>query len=237
MVESHPKKCRKIGHTLIRKKETKKAAMDKLKKSIFLPEIPVKEPPKLIAPKIVPDGPWKGSESQPTTKKKKPEDTEIVEIETVEIPEPGEIVDSSEGSFILDAILRNVLNDANVTYPCPIQNTPMEELKAKDPTSSAVYLRCVELNCPVFTNLNDYSVYYYECKKRGHRWYTLDRIQTMQCECGIAPSLSLSKSEHNFHKMYLRCRENVCGLFTFWRYHPRKKTIEILLDCKENAGW
>ena len=51
-----PKKMQKDRPHPFKKRETKKAAMDKLKKSIFLPEIPVKEPPKLIAPKIVPDG-------------------------------------------------------------------------------------------------------------------------------------------------------------------------------------
>ena len=91
--------------------------MDKLKKSIFLPELPVKEPPKLIAPKIVLDIPMRDSPAQPTNKSL--EDTEVVEIETVEIPEPDEIMDSSEGNFMLDTILRNVLNDANVAYPFP----------------------------------------------------------------------------------------------------------------------
>ncbi|PFX27133.1 putative uncharacterized transposon-derived protein F54H12.3 [Stylophora pistillata] len=55
------------------------------------------------------------AQPQPSTTKKKPEDTKAVEIKTIEIPEPGETVDSSEGNFILDTILRNVLNDANVT--------------------------------------------------------------------------------------------------------------------------
>ena len=108
-------------------------------------------------------------EPQPT---KKPEDTEFVEIETIELPEqpePGEIVDSSEGNFTFYAILHNVLDEAPITYPCPIHNTPMEELKAKDPTSSAVHLRCTKLNCPVFTNLNDYSVYFYQYRKEGHQ--------------------------------------------------------------------
>ena len=44
-----------------KKKENRKAAVEKLKKSIYLPELPAKEPPKLIAPKLVPDGPWKDS--------------------------------------------------------------------------------------------------------------------------------------------------------------------------------
>ncbi|PFX23491.1 hypothetical protein AWC38_SpisGene11984 [Stylophora pistillata] len=223
-----PKKMQKDRPQPSKKKETKKAAMDKLKKSIFLPELPVKEPPKLIAPKIVPDGPWKYSEPQPTTTTTTSTTTTITtrkQEDTETDTEPGEIAVSSECT--MDAFLREVLDEAIISYPCPIHNTPMEELKAKDPTSSAVYLRCAELNCPVFTNLNDYSVYYYECRKQGHRWYTLDRIHTMQCECGVAPSLSLSESEHNFHKINLRCIENVCGLFTFWRIHPRKKTMGI----------
>ena len=162
-----------------KKKENKKAAVEKLKKSIYLPDLPVKEPPKMIlpvkkplnptAPKLVPDEPWEDSPKVVEPQhERKPEDTEIVEIETVELqeqPESGKIVDSSEGNFTFDAFLRNVLDEAPITYPCPIHNTPIEELQAKDPTSSAVYLRCAELNCPVFTNLNDCSLYYYQCRK------------------------------------------------------------------------
>ncbi|PFX19089.1 hypothetical protein AWC38_SpisGene16511 [Stylophora pistillata] len=243
-----PKKMQKDRVHPYKKKETKKAAMDKLKKSIFLPEIPVKEPPKLIAPKIVPDGPMReppkliaskivpdapmrDSPAQLITTRK-PEDTEVVEIETVEIPEPGEIVDSSEGKFSMDEILHNVFNDANVTYPCPIHNTPMEALRSKDPTSLNVYLRCAEPTCPVFTNLADYSVYYYECKKQGHKWYTLDRINTMQCECGAALSLCLSRSEHNFHKMYLRFYQAILSdsISSYRRFYSCETALLKLIE-------
>lgn len=93
--------------------------MDKLKKSIFLPELPVKEPPKLIAPKIVPDGPWKDSEPQPTTTTttsttttttRKQEDTETD-------TEPGEIAVSSEGT--MDAFCVKFLTKQSYRIPAP----------------------------------------------------------------------------------------------------------------------
>lgn len=213
---------------LIPKKKSRNRPWRKLKKTIYLPELPVKE-----------------SRGIPSTAGNQPilppqvENVEIVEITEVPLEVPQMALEGvtaaremdEEGKWAYDDFLSKVLDRASMVYPCPIHQSPMQELKTKDPTSVMVYLRCEDPNYPVFTNLQDYANYYYECREQGHRWYTLDRIREMTCECGETPSLALSRSEKNFHKMYLRCRENTCGLFAFWRFHPNKKTIKILSQC------
>ena len=81
----------------------------------------------------------------------------------------------------------------------------MDALKSKKEYCDDVFLRCSTTRCPVFCNLSDYNRYYYACQRQGHPWFTLDRIEKMVCECGMTPTLSLTQSETNYGKMYLRC--------------------------------
>ena len=61
-------------------------------------------------------------------------------------------------------------------------------------------------------------------------WFTLDRIDKMVCECGMTPTLSSTQSETNYGKMYLRCSRHNCDLFTWWRFKPNKRSVQILTD-------
>ena len=65
-------------------------------------------------------------------------------------------------------------------------------------------------------------------KERVTPWFTLDRIDKMVCECGMTPTLSLTQSETNYGKMYLQCNQRHCKLFTWWRFKPNKRTVQIL---------
>ena len=45
----------------------------------------------------------------------------------------------------------------------------------------------------------------------------MDTISRMVCECGLTPTLSMSKSDKDYGKMYLRCPQRNCDLFQWWR--------------------
>ena len=75
-----------------------------------------------------------------------------------EVMEEGEIVPGVEGTFHYST-LEELLDSVEVSYPCPIHQTMMEELKDCDD----VFLRCSSARCTVFCNLSDYNRYYYEC--------------------------------------------------------------------------
>ena len=65
--------------------------------------------------------------------------------------------------------------------------------------------------------MKDYNYYYYYgCREQGHSWFTLDTISRMVCECGLTPTLSTSKSDKDYGKMYLRCPQRNCDLFQWW---------------------
>ena len=124
----------------------------------------------------------------------------------------------------LDELLYNV----EVSYPCPIRQTQMEELRSKKEDCHDTFLRFQEKSCPTFCNVKDYNYYYYGCREQGHSWFTLDYISRMVCGGGVTPTLSMSKSDKSYGKMYLRCPQRNCDLFQWLRFKTSKKTQQIL---------
>ena len=147
----------------------------------------------------------------------------------VDVVEEGEITKEGTGAYpaaFLDELFYNV----EVSYPCPIHHTQMKELKSKKEDCPDVFLRCQEKSCPTFCDVKDYNVYYYGCRDQGHCWFSLDTISRMVCECGLTPTLSMSKSDNNYNKMYLRCPQGNFALFQWWCFKPSKETQKILCD-------
>ena len=159
--------------------------------------------------------------------------------EEEEVIEEGEIVPGVEGTGTfhyssLDELLDSV--EADSWFPCPIHITQvMEERKSKKETCTDVFLRYSVSTCPVFCPAQDYQKYYDLCRAQGHDWFTLDRIDRMVCECGRSPTLSISMSEKNRNRMYLRCAFRECDLFAWWNTRPFKKTQEILMAHPEGS--
>ena len=106
--------------------------------------------------------------------------------------------------------------------------TQMEELRSKKEDCHDTFLRCQEKSCPTFCDVKDYNYCYYGFREQGHSWFTLDSISRMVCECGLTPTLTMSKSDKNYGKKYLRCPQRNCNLFQWWRFKPLKKTQQIL---------
>ena len=141
--------------------------------------------------------------TEPTTEK-----TEVEALEKGEIPQ-----DSGTGTYQYSS-LDELQDSVEVSYPCPIHQTMMDELKSKKEDCDDVFLHCSTACRPVFCNLNDYNRYYYKCQGQGHHWFTLDRIDKMVCKCGMTPTLSVSfQSETNYGKMFLRSGQRHCKLF------------------------
>ena len=132
----------------------------------------------------------------------------------VEVVEEGEIPEAGMVSGSMHyGTLEELLADVGVCYPCPIHNAPMYQLNSKKEWCQDVFLRCPVHKCPVFTSLKDFNVYYEQCRRQGHDWFTLDKIKVMQCECGETPTLVMSKTQKHFNKMYLRCGRKYCSLY------------------------
>ena len=245
MEDNKTKKTSKRVHPYAKKetlKNKKEWAKNKLKGSLVIDALPMKNPDFVAKdvklPKFEVDymKPEVKSSKQTSPLKELNQLVESVQndpstLEKTEILEEGEIVPGVEGTGTFHySSLEELLDSVEVSYPCPIHQTMMEELKSKKEDCDDVFLRCSSARCPVFCNLSDYNRYYYECQRQGHPWFTLDRIDKMVCECGMTPTLSLTQSETNYGKMYLRCSRHNCDLFTWWRFKPNKRSVQILTD-------
>ncbi|PFX13551.1 hypothetical protein AWC38_SpisGene22355 [Stylophora pistillata] len=142
-----------------------------------------------------------------------------------QVLEEGEIPDSGNYQY---GTLEELLASVGSCFPCPIHNEGMNEIHSQKEWIQDVFLKCQVENCPVFTSLKDYNSYYDGCRRQGNDWLTLARVASMKCECGETPTLAMSKSEKNFLHLYLRCRNNYCKVFQWWRYCPKEKNMTIL---------
>ena len=97
------------------------------------------------------------TKTEPTTEK-----TEVEVLEEGEIPQ-----DSGTGKYPYSS-LAELLDNVEISFPCPIHQNMIDELKSKKEDCDDVFLRCSTARCPVFCNLNDYNHYYYECQRQGH---------------------------------------------------------------------
>lgn len=191
----------------------KKASQKKQGKStILIDPLPLKEMKKMKGQIEV----VSSSEEVPNT---------VVHSETTS----GPVVPFTEGTGTFHySSLEEVLDSLQMTYPCPVHRTDLEEVTSKQEDEIKVFLRCPEPNCPVFCCKDDVIWYSDQCKKQAYEWFTLGRIAKMVCQCGDALSLSISKSDKTYGRMYLRCGERNCDLFCWWAFKPSKKNTAIL---------
>ena len=148
------------------------------------------------------------------------------EKKEVVVVEEGEVTPEGTGDYPY-ASLGELLYNMKGSYPCPIHYSQMEKLKSKKEDCHDTFLRCQENSCPTFCNVKDHNYYYYGYREQGHSWFTLDSISHMVRECGLTPTLSMSKSDKSYGKMYLRFPQRNCDLFQWWRFKPSKKTQQF----------
>ncbi|PFX12178.1 hypothetical protein AWC38_SpisGene23900 [Stylophora pistillata] len=172
------------------------------------------------------------SYTEPNHKESQTEPAELVE--EGEVVEQGKVVPGIEGTGTfhyssLDDLLESV-ETIPTWYACPIhKDEKMEELTSKKEHVKDTFLRCHVSHCPVFTSTKDYGLYYDMCQHQGHPWFTLERIEQMKCQCGEDPTLSMSSSQKNKNRMYLRCNRRECDLFTWWDRKPYMPVQQILM--------
>lgn len=182
-----------------------------------VPEITTEEPLKQLTnlvESIKPDVP---QQQQPM-----PQEVPPVEVHVLE---EGEIPKAGNYQY---GTLEELLASVEAGYPCSIHNSGMNEVHSRKEWVQDVFLACPVDNCPVFTSLKDYTTYYDGCRRQGHEWFTLDRIASMKCKCGETPTLAMSKSERNYNQLFLRCKNNYCNLFQWWRFLPKERNMAIL---------
>ena len=112
-------------------------------------------------------------------------------------------------------------------HRCPFH--PFEELKVLNPEAEfgSLYYKCPVENCPVWCTSETLSDVLSELVENTHPEVRV-KITALQCRCGLVPNMKLSRTDKNYHRVFLTCgkREkkfyhtvNPCGYFQ-WMHAP-----------------
>ena len=109
--------------------------------------------------------------------------------------------------------------------PCPFH--PCENVKCLNPNAEfgALYYRCPYPNCCVWFTSETYGIVLDVLQNiTNKKLLPLFQDASLRCECNLVPNMKLSKSEKNYHKVYLCCgrknKEQRCGYFQFTHWSP-----------------
>ena len=120
----------------------------------------------------------------------------------------------------LDQRKRNI---ESMQQSCPFH--PLGTLKVLNPDAEfgPLYCKCPEEGCPVWCTTETAHTVLPELIEHTHPEVRA-KLTELQCKCGEVPRMKLSRSDKNFHKVFLTCGQNPyqvqpCGYFQ-WMHAP-----------------
>ena len=120
----------------------------------------------------------------------------------------------------LDQRERNI---KSMQKSCPFH--PLDILKVLNPDAEVgpLYCKCPVDECPVWCTTETAHVVLPELTQHTHP-EVRDKITQIRCKCDQVPRMKLSRSDKNFHRVFLTCGQNPnqvqpCGYFQ-WMHAP-----------------
>ena len=111
----------------------------------------------------------------------------------------------------------------SMQQPCPFH--PLDTLKVLNPDAEfgPLYCRCPLDECPVWCTTMTAHVVLPELAQHTHPEVRA-KITQLRCKCDHVPRMKLSRSDKNFHRVFLTCGQNPyrvqpCGYFQ-WMHAP-----------------
>ena len=143
----------------------------------------------------------------------------------------------------LDQRERNI---KSMQQSCPFH--PLEVLKVLNPDAEygPLYCKCPEDGCPVWCTTETAHVVLPKLIEHTHPEVRA-KLTELQCKCGQVPRMKLSRSDKNFHRVFLTCGQNPyqvqpCGYFQWmhaplWKpKRPAQPTLERWQTVKTPVG-
>ena len=121
-----------------------------------------------------------------------------------------------------------------VETKCPFHRS--EELKALNPEAKfgPRYCRCPVENCPVWLSTEIGREVLKELRKNTHPEVRA-KITALHCQCSCVPRMKLSRTDKNFHRVFLTCGQvNPCRYFQ-WMHEPLWKPKRPSQTTKEQT--
>lgn len=111
-----------------------------------------------------------------------------------------------------------------IPHTCPIH--PGEPLEARETDTHWGYwhyYRCPVPDCFVRCGDEQIQPYLEAAARQIHDFYRQLPPDKMKCLCTYAPIMSMSHTERNPGRLFLRCKKRQCEFFQWVDEHPREK--------------
>ena len=116
-------------------------------------------------------------------------------------------------------------SDTQILYSCPRHpNDTLEKKETNTPYGYWGYYKCPVRNCYVSCGVNDIEYCLDSAKHKLHKFFLSKPVHIMECYCHRPLIMSLSQSEKNPGRLFLKCPKRWCNFFQWVDQEPRGKT-------------
>ena len=113
----------------------------------------------------------------------------------------------------------------DMLYSCPVH--PNDTLQRKETNTQYghwEYYKSPVRNCYVSCGVDNVEYYLDSVKRQLHNFYLVKPVHVMKCYCKRPLVMSLSQSEKNPERLFLKCPKRSCDFFQWVNEEPRGKT-------------
>ena len=117
-----------------------------------------------------------------------------------------------------------IRGNTEILYSCPVH--PNDTLQKKETNTQYghwEYYKCPVQNCFVSCGVDNVEPYLDSVKRQLHKFYLAKPVHIIKCYCHRPLIMSLSQSEKNPGRLYLKCPKRWCDFFQWLDQEPRGK--------------
>ena len=125
-----------------------------------------------------------------------------------------------------------------ILYSCPVH--PNDTLQKKETNTQYGhwgYYKCPVRNCFVSCGVDNVEYYLDSAKHTLHNFFLSKPVHIMECYCKRPLIMSLSQSERNPGRLFLKCPKRWCDFFQWVDEEPRGKTKAWLEGSRIQEGY
>ena len=116
-------------------------------------------------------------------------------------------------------------SDTQILYSCPRHpNDTLEKKETNTQYGYWEYYKCPVRNCYVSCGVDNAEYYLDSAKHKLHNFFLSKPVHIMECYCHRPLIMSMSQSEKNPGRLFLKCPKRWCNFFQWVDQEPRGKT-------------
>ena len=119
--------------------------------------------------------------------------------------------------------------------PAPSTRTKLS--RTERPTLSRVIGSTTIEGCFVCCGVDNVKYYLDSAKRQLHNFYYRHPLEKIKCYCGNALTMTMSHSERNPVRLFLKCFKRWCDFFQQVDEPPKIKKTQLAQNREEKLGW